>query len=95
MLHLQNTCINKTKTSMRASNRRLNDLVRECVENDDAMPQVSHIALLSMQDIVDIIILTIAALNVGEYVPVISESQKAKDQRRLPSSRRSSIKRRA
>ena len=80
---------------MRASNRRLNDLVRECVENDDAMPQVSHIALLSMQDIVDIIILTIAALNVGEYVPVISESQKAKDQRRLPSSRRSSIKRRA
>lgn len=80
---------------MRTSNRRLNDLVRECVENDDAMPQVSHIALLSMQDIVDIIMLTIAALNGGEYVPVISESQKAKDQRRLPSSRRSSIKRRA
>ena len=90
-LPIQNTYINKIKRGMRTGNRRLKSLVRECVENDDTMPQVSHIALLSMQDIVDIIILTIAALNGGEYVPVVSESQKEKGRplnQRYPASRK-------
>lgn len=60
---------------MRTGNRRLKDLVRECVENEEAMPQ-TQIALLSMQDIVDIIILTIATLNGGEVY--IGECQKEK-----------------
>lgn len=36
---------------MRASNKSLRRLVRECIENDGVNPQVNHIALLSMQDI--------------------------------------------
>ena len=63
---------------MRTSNRRLNDLVRECVENDDAMPQVSHIALLSMQDIVNLVMLTIAAYISDEVYVVESQKEKGR-----------------
>ena len=60
---------------MRTSNRRLNDLVRECVENVEAMPQ-AEIAILSKQDIVNLVMLTIAAY-ISDEVYVV-ESQKGR-----------------
>lgn len=64
---------------MRTSNKSLRRLVRECIENDGTQSKANDIAILSMQEIVDIIMLTIAALNSGEVY--ISESQKGKDKR--------------
>ena len=60
---------------MRTNNRRFKDLVRECVENDDTMPQ-TEIAILSKEDIVNLVMLTIAAY-VSDEVYVV-ESQKEK-----------------
>ena len=62
---------------MRTSNRRLNDLVRECVENVEAMPQ-AEIAILSKQDIVNLVMLTIAAYISDEVYVVESQKEKGR-----------------
>ena len=70
------------------------DIIKECFEEgiqDVIAPE--QIAILTVEEVVDLIMLTVAALKADNII--ISESQKAKDQRRLPSSRRSSIKRRS
>ena len=81
---------------MKTTNRRkLNRLIRECYEEGYGEIEPVAMALLTIEEIIELIMITVAALKSGDFVPVISESQKAKDQRRLPSSRRSSIKRRS
>ena len=60
---------------MRTGNRRLKGLVRECIENVEVMPQ-TEIAILSKEDIVNLVMLTIAAYVSDEVY--VAESQKEK-----------------
>ena len=74
--------------------KQMRRLIKECFEEgiqDVIAPE--QMAILTFEEVVDLIMLTVAAMK-SEGI-IISEGQKAKDQRRLPSSRRSSIKRRA
>ena len=74
--------------------KQMRRLIKECFEEgiqDVVAPE--QMAILTFEEVVDLIMLTVAAMK-SEGI-IISESQKAKDQRRLPSSRRSSIKRRS
>ena len=74
--------------------KQMRRLIKECFEEgiqDVIAPE--QIAILTFEEVVDLIMLTVAALKADNII--ISESQKAKDQMILPSSRRSSIKRRS
>ena len=74
--------------------KQMRRLIKECFEEgiqDVIAPE--QMAILTFEEVVDLIMLTVAAMK-SEGI-IISESQKAKDQSRLPSSRRSSIKRRS
>ena len=74
--------------------KQMRRLIKECFEEgiqDVIAPE--QMAILTFEEVVDLIMLTVAAMK-SEGI-IISESQKEKDKRRLPSSRRSSIKRRS
>ena len=74
--------------------KQMRRLIKGCFEEgiqDVIAPE--QMAILTFEEVVDLIMLTVAALKADNII--ISESQKAKDQMRLPSSRRSSIKRRS
>ena len=74
--------------------KQMRRLIKECFEEgiqDVVAPE--QMAILTFEEVVDLIMLTVAAMK-SEGI-IISESQKEKDKRRLPSSRRSSIKRRS
>ena len=81
---LKNTCINKIKTVMNTTNRRkLNRLIRECYEEGYGEIEPVSMALLTMEEIIDLIMITVAALKSGDFVPVVSEGQKEKVKRTL------------
>ena len=81
---LKNTCINKIKTVMNTTNRRkLNRLIRECYEEGYGEIEPVSMALLTMEEIIDLIMFTVAALQTEDFVPVVSEGQKEKVKRKL------------
>lgn len=84
MLHPQNTCINKTKTSMRASNNKLKRAVRECYENGDTMGLPQQYAILSTAEIIDLVMITVATLMGYEDEVYVTECQKEKGKSRIP-----------
>ena len=63
---------------MKTNNKAFTRLVRECMESEDCGYPSQQIALLTFDDIVNIILLTTTALRSEAF---ISESQKGKDQR--------------
>lgn len=78
------TCINKTKIGMRTSNRRkLNRLIRECFEAGYGEIEPVAMALLTMDEIIELIMITVAALKSEDFVPIVSEGQKEKVKRTL------------
>lgn len=69
---------------MRTTNRRkLNRLIRECFEEGYGEIEPVAMALLTMEEIIELIMITVAALKNGDFVPVISEGQKEKVKRKL------------
>jgi len=69
---------------MRTTNRRkLNRLIRECYEEGYGEIEPVAMALLTMEEIIELIMITVAALKSGDFVPVISERQKEKVERKL------------
>ena len=64
---------------MKTSNKAFTRLVRECMESEDCGYPSQQIALLTFDDIVNIILLTTTALRSEDTF--ISESQKGKDKR--------------
>ena len=81
---LKNTCINKIKTVMNTTNRRkLNRLIRECYEEGCGEIEPVSMALLTIEEIIDLIMITVAALKSEDFVPVVSERQKEKVKRKL------------
>lgn len=78
---------------MMKNSRQLKRIIKECFEEgiqDVIAPE--QMALLTFEEIVDIIMLTVAALKTDSII--ISESQKAKDKRRLHIPQRAITKRR-
>ena len=69
---------------MRTSNRRkINRLIRECYEEGYGEIEPVSMALLTIEEIIDLIMITVAALKSEDFVPVVSERQKAKVKRKL------------
>lgn len=69
---------------MRTSNRRkLNRLIRECYEEGYGEIEPVAMALLTMDEIIELIMITVAALKSEDFVPVVSEGQKEKVKRKL------------
>lgn len=69
---------------MRTTNKRkLNRLIRECFEEGCGEIEPVAMALLTMEEIIELIMITVAALKSGDFVPVISESQKENGNGRL------------
>ena len=69
---------------MRTSNKRkLNRLIRECYEEGFGGIEPVSMALLTIEEIIDLIMITVAALKSEDFVPVISEGQKEKVKRKL------------
>ena len=69
---------------MKTTNRRkLNRLIRECFEEGYGEIEPVSMALLTIEEIIDLIMITVAALNSEDFVPVVSERQKAKVKREL------------
>ena len=64
---------------MKTNNKAFTRLVRECMESEDCGYPSQQIALLTFDDIVNIILLTTTALRSEDTF--ISESQKGKDKR--------------
>ena len=59
-------------------------LIKECFEEgiqDVIAPE--QIAILTVEEVVDLIMLTVAVLKSEDFVPVISEGQKEKVKRKL------------
>ncbi len=64
---------------MRTTNKRkLNRLIRECFEEGYGEIEPAAMALLTMKEIIELIMITVAAFKSDDFVPVISESQKEK-----------------
>ena len=81
---LKNTCINKIKTVMNTTNKRkLNRLIRECFEEGYGEIEPVAMALLTMDEIIELIMITVAALKSEDFVPIVSEGQKEKVKRKL------------
>jgi len=69
---------------MKTTNRRkLNRLIRECFEEGYGEIEPVSMALLTIEEIIELIMITVAALKSGDFVPVISERQKEKVERKL------------
>lgn len=69
---------------MRTTNKRkLNRLIRECFEEGYGEIEPAAMALLTMKEIIELIMITVAAFKSDDFVPVISESQKEKGKGRL------------
>lgn len=71
---------------MKTTNRRkLNRLIRECFEEGYGEIEPVSMALLTIEEIIELIMITVAALKSGDFVPVISEGegQKEKVKRKL------------
>ena len=69
---------------MNTTNRRkLNRLIRECYEEGYGEIEPVSMALLTMEEIIDLIMFTVAALQTEDFVPVVSEGQKEKVKRKL------------
>lgn len=56
-----------------ANKRKLNRLIRKCFEKGNVNIEPVAMALLTTEEIIDIIVLTAAALKSGDFVPVVSE----------------------
>lgn len=63
--------------------RKLNRLIRESFEDGYSNLGQTPIALLGIEDIIDLIMLTIAAMKSENLIPSVSERQKEKVKRRL------------
>lgn len=63
--------------------RKLNRLIRESFEDGYSNLRQTPIALLGIEDIIDLIMLTIAAMKSENLIPSVSERQKEKVKRRL------------
>lgn len=63
--------------------RKLNRLIRESFEDGYSNLEQTPIALLGIEDIIDLIMLTIAAMKSENLIPSVSERQKEKVKRRL------------
>ena len=64
---------------MKTTNKRkLNRLIRECFEEGYGEIEPVSMALLTIEEIIELIMITVAALKSGDFVPVISERQKVK-----------------
>ena len=64
--------------------KQMRRLIKECFEEgiqDVIAPE--QIAILTVEEVVDLIMLTVAALKSDDFVPVISEGQKEKVKRKL------------
>ena len=69
---------------MKTTNKRkLNRLIRECYEEGYGEIEPVSMALLTIEEIIDLIMITVAALKSEDFVPVVSERQKAKVKRKL------------
>ena len=69
---------------MKTTNKRkLNRLIRECYEEGYGEIEPVSMALLTIEEIIELIMITVAALKSGDFVPVISERQKEKVKRKL------------
>ena len=69
---------------MKTTNRRkLNRLIRECYEEGYGEIEPVSMALLTIEEIIELIMITVAALKSEDFVPVISERQKEKVKRKL------------
>ena len=69
---------------MKTTNKRkLNRLIRECYEEGYGEIEPVSMALLTIEEIIDLIMITVAALKSEDFVPVISEEQKEKVKRKL------------
>ena len=85
--------INKTKRIMIKNGKQMRRLIKECFEEgiqDVIAPE--QMAILTFEEVVDLIMLTVAALKADNII--ISESQKEKDKRRLHIPQRVITKRR-
>ena len=85
--------INKTKRIMIKNGKQMRRLIKECFEEgiqDVVAPE--QMAILTFEEVVDLIMLTVAALKADNII--ISESQKEKDKRRLHIPQRVITKRR-
>lgn len=63
--------------------RKLNRLIRESFEDGYSNLGQTPIVLLGIEDIIDLIMLTIAAMKSENLIPSVSERQKEKVKRRL------------
>ena len=64
---------------MRTSNKRkLNRLIRECYEEGYGEIEPVAMALLTIEEIIELIMITVAALKSEDFVPIVSEGQKVK-----------------
>ena len=64
--------------------KQMRRLIKECFEEgiqDVIAPE--QIAILTVEEVVDLIMLTVAVLKSEDFVPVISEGQKEKVKRKL------------
>lgn len=69
---------------MNTTNRRkLNRLIRECYEEGYGEIEPVSMALLTIEEIIELIMITVAALKSEDFVPVVSEGQKEKVKRKL------------
>ena len=69
---------------MKTTNKRkLNRLIRECYEEGYGEIEPVAMALLTIEEIIDLIMITVAALKSEDFVPVVSEVQKEKVKRKL------------
>ena len=81
---LKNTYINKIKTVMKTTNKRkLNRLIRECYEEGHGEIEPVAMALLTIEEIIELIMITVAALKSEDFVPVVKKRQKEKVKRKL------------
>ena len=69
---------------MKTTNKRkLNSLIREHLEEGNREIAPLAMALLTMEEIIDLIMITVAALKSVDFVPIGSEGQKEKVKRKL------------
>lgn len=69
---------------MKTTNKRkLNRLIRECFEEGYGEIEPVAMALLTMDEIIELIMITVAALKSEDFVPIVSEGQKEKVKKKL------------
>lgn len=69
---------------MKTTNKRkLNRLIRECFEEGYGEIEPVAMALLTMDEIIELIMITVSALKSEDFVLIVSEGQKEKVKRTL------------